>query len=86
VQAVSNAVVKTMRVWMTNNLGGAFDKVSAVQELQNRLCNLNYMEIADINGVYNEITLNAVKAFQLDEGLKVNGEANKKTLRKLYGM
>jgi peptidoglycan hydrolase-like protein with peptidoglycan-binding domain len=86
VQAVSNAVVKTMRVWMTNNLGGAFDKVSAVLELQGRLRDLNYMVTEDINGVYNETTLNAVKAFQLDEGLKVNGKADKKTLRKLYGI
>lgn len=83
-QAVKNAVVKTMRVWMNNNLNDKYDKAGAVEQLQLQLVSLGYMQRNDVNGVYNEKTVAAVKAFQRDRGLAVNGNANKNTLKAMF--
>lgn len=83
-QAVKNSVIKTMRSWMNNNLNEKYDKEGAVEQLQVQLVSLGYLDKGQINGVYNEKTVAAVKAFQRDNGLSASGNANKQTLKKLF--
>ena len=82
--AVTNSVVKTMRVWMNNNLNETYDKAGAVEQLQLQLASMGYMSSSQVNGVYNEKTVEAVKAFQRDHGLTANGNANKQTLKAMF--
>ena len=56
---------------------------SEVIELQTALKALGYYT-EDVDGVYGKSTVEAVKAFQRDSNLKVDGVAGSKTLSKLY--
>lgn len=58
------------------------DKGSKVQELQNQLKKLGYFD-ATSTGLFLEITRDAVKDFQRDNGLVVDGIAGTKTFAKL---
>ena len=55
---------------------------SGVTQVQTKLKNLGYYK-ADIDGIYGSRTENAVKAFQRDYGLTVDGKAGPKTLKAL---
>lgn len=55
----------------------------AVRALQKRLKTLGYYS-GSVDGDYGEGTTNAVKAFQLNNGLKADGIAGTSTLNKLY--
>lgn len=55
---------------------------SAVVEMQECLAQLGYL--ADVTGVYDSATVSAVKAFQRNNGLSVDGAAGNDTLKKLY--
>lgn len=54
-----------------------------VELMQQRLKKLGYL--GKVSGKYNNTTKEAVKAFQENAGLKANGKASAKTLRKLFG-
>ena len=56
---------------------------SAVRSLQKRLKELGYFS-SSIDGDYGDLTENAVKLFQEQNGLKVDGKAGSATLDKLY--
>ncbi len=56
---------------------------SAVRSLQKRLKELGYFS-SSIDGDYGDLTENAVKLFQEQNGLKVDGKAGSETLEKLY--
>lgn len=58
-------------------------KGNAVRTLQRRLKNLGYYS-GSIDGDYGTATVNAVRAFQSDYGLTVDGVAGESTLNKLY--
>ncbi len=60
----------------------AGDKGDAVKKVQKRLKALGYYS-GSIDGDYGNGTKNAVKAFQKNNGLKVNGTVNSSTLKKL---
>ena len=55
---------------------------SEVSRMQQALSALGYPVSAD--GVYGTRTVNAVKTFQADQGLKVDGKAGDRTLTRLY--
>ena len=55
-----------------------------VKVLQEQLVELGYMDESDVDRVYGEKTIEAVKAFQKRNGLTVDGKAGEKTLEKLY--
>ncbi len=55
-----------------------------VKVLQEQLVELGYMDESDVDRVYGEKTVEAVKAFQKRNGLTVDGKAGEKTLEKLY--
>lgn len=57
-------------------------KGNAVVEMQECLMQMGYL--ADVTGVYDSATTNAVKAFQKNNGLSVDGTAGNETLKKLY--
>lgn len=57
---------------------------SAVRELQAKLNELGYSEMA-VDGIYGKATAAAVSLFQANNGLKVDGKAGPKTLKKLLG-
>lgn len=55
-----------------------------VKVLQEQLVELGYLDESDVDRVYGEKTVEAVKAFQKRNGLSVDGKAGEKTLEKLY--
>lgn len=57
-------------------------KGNDVVEMQECLVQLGYL--ADVTGVYDSATVAAVKAFQKNNGLSVDGAAGNDTLKKLY--
>lgn len=57
-------------------------KGSDVVEMQECLVQMGYL--ADVTGVYDSATTAAVKAFQRNNGLSVDGTAGNETLKKLY--
>lgn len=59
------------------------DSGSRVRELQQALYELGYYQ-ASIHGTYDKNTSNAVREFQINNGLSVDGRAGKKTLELLY--
>ena len=61
-------------------LGDRGDKVVQVQDC---LMQMGYLD--GINGVYDEATMDAVKAFQRDNGLTADGVAGSRTLQILFG-
>ena len=56
-----------------------------VKMLQEQLVDLGYMDEIDVDRIYGEKTIEAVKAFQKRNGLTVDGKAGEKTLEKLFG-
>lgn len=56
-----------------------------VKMLQEQLVDLGYMDEGDVDSVYGEKTVEAVKTFQKRNGLSVDGKAGEKTLEKLFG-
>ena len=56
-----------------------------VKMLQEQLVDLGYLDSGDVDRVYGEKTVEAVKAFQRRNGLSVDGKAGEKTLAKLFG-
>lgn len=59
------------------------DESDAVLAMQERLAALGYLT-EEYGGVYGEVTAAAVSAFQAGNGLEETGEADAKTLAKLY--
>lgn len=60
-------------------------KGDAVKKLQQALLNAGYKQVRAADGIYGQWTYDAVKAFQKDNGLAVDGMAGKNTQNKLYG-
>ena len=59
---------------------------SAVKRLQNALIDAGYKSIVrTVDGIYGQWTYDAVRAFQRDHGLSVDGVAGKNTQNALYG-
>jgi len=59
------------------------DSGSAVTALQERLCELKYIEKKYITGYYGDITARAVRKFQILAGLDADGVAGPATMKKL---
>ena len=59
------------------------DEGSAVTDMQYKLYELGYYD-GKINGIYSSLTSDAVRAFQSNNGLKVDGVAGKDTLKKMF--
>ncbi len=59
------------------------DSGNAVVEMQDVLKQLGYLT-SEVNGIFDDATVLAVKSFQQRNGLKVDGVAGSDTLRKLY--
>ena len=55
-----------------------------VKMLQEQLVDLGYLTEDDVDRIYGEKTVEAVKAFQKRNGLTVDGKAGEKTLEKLF--
>ena len=60
-------------------------KGDAVKRLQQALLNAGYKQVRTADGIYGQWTYDAVRAFQKDHGLSVDGIAGKNTQNKLYG-
>ena len=60
-------------------------KGSDVRRLQQELKNLGYSQIKYVDGIYGKQTYDAVRAFQKNNGLSVDGIAGRKTQNRLYG-
>ena len=60
-------------------------KGDAVKRLQQALLNAGYKQARTADGIYGQWTYDAVRAFQKDHGLSVDGIAGKNTQNKLYG-
>ncbi|WP_394523971.1 peptidoglycan-binding protein [Lacrimispora sp. JR3] len=63
-------------------LGEQGDSVTKVQQLLNQY---GYLSSSNITGYYGEVTENAVKAFQSNNGLSADGSVGRNTLNKLTG-
>ncbi len=63
-------------------LGEHGDSVTKVQQLLNKY---GYLASANVTGYYGEVTENAVKAFQSNNGLSADGSVGQNTLNKLTG-
>ncbi len=57
----------------------------SVRRLQQSLLNSGYKQVRAVDGIYGQWTYDAVKAFQKDHGLSVDGIAGKNTQNALYG-
>ena len=57
----------------------------AVRRLQQALRNAGYTQVRTVDGIYGQWTYDAVRAFQRDHGLSVDGIAGRKTQNALYG-
>ena len=57
----------------------------AVRRLQQALRNAGYTQVRTVDGIYGKWTYDAVRAFQRDHGLSVDGIAGRKTQNALYG-
>ena len=57
----------------------------AVRRLQQALRNAGYTQVRAVDGIYGQWTYDAVRAFQRDHGLSVDGIAGRKTQNALYG-
>ena len=57
----------------------------AVRRLQQALLNAGYKQVRTADGIYGQWTYDAVRAFQKDHGLAVDGIAGKNTQNALYG-
>ena len=55
-----------------------------VKMLQEQLADLGYLSESDVDRIYGEKTVEAVKAFQKRNGLTADGKAGEKTLEKLF--
>ena len=55
-----------------------------VKMLQEQLVDYGYLNKSDVDSVYGEKTVEAVKAFQKRNGLSADGKAGEKTLEKLF--
>ena len=55
-----------------------------VRQYQARLCELGYLESKYVTGVFNQPTVDATKAFQTNNGLKVDGAAGPQSLKLIY--
>jgi cell wall-associated NlpC family hydrolase len=55
-----------------------------VKMLQEQLVELGYLSSGDVDRIYGEKTIEAVKAFQKRNGLTQDGKAGEKTLEKLF--
>lgn len=60
-------------------------KGSDVKQLQRALYNAGYTEVGSADGIYGKNTYAAVRNYQRDHGLTVDGVAGKKTQNSLYG-
>ena len=56
-----------------------------VRRLQQALRNLGYTQIKSVDGIYGKQTYDAVRAFQKNNGLSVDGIAGRSTQNRLYG-
>jgi 3D (Asp-Asp-Asp) domain-containing protein/lysozyme family protein len=59
------------------------DEGKLVEELQEQLINLNYYK-GEVDGLFGSLTERAVKSFQSDNGIEVDGIAGPATYSKLY--
>ena len=59
------------------------DEGSAVTDMQYKLYELGYYS-GKVNGIYSSLTSDAVRAFQSNNGLKVDGVAGRDTLKKMF--
>ena len=59
-------------------------KGSDVQNVQKRLYKLNYLEAKYISSYYTDITESAVRLFQKNNGLQVDGKVGRNTMNKLF--
>lgn len=55
-----------------------------VRRYQDRLCELGYLDKKNITGQFNQPTVEATKAFQTMNGLKVDGAAGPQSLKLIY--
>ena len=55
-----------------------------VRQYQQRLCELGYLDAKQITGTFNQPTVDATKAFQTMNGLKVDGAAGPQSLKLIY--
>lgn len=60
------------------------DRSDDVQQLQMRLCKLEYLEESAVTGYFGTLTQDAVCEFQAKNGLSVDAKAGKDTREKLY--
>lgn len=75
------AIEKTQSIPRESDPG---ERGSHVKQLQQALSSLNYLPFGAADGVFSEETLNAVIAFQKDNGLRETGKADRDTLQVLF--
>ncbi len=63
---------------------GPGERGSHVKQLQQALISLGYLHSGEADGVFSEATLQAVTAFQKDNGLRETGRADRDTLQILF--
>ena len=59
------------------------DRGDDIKALQTRLAELGYLRTTEIDGDFGKITLGAVLAFQLENGLDVDGMVGPQTKKQL---
>lgn len=57
---------------------------NTISGIQHRLEKLGYLDPSDVNGLYDDATWQAVKMFQQENGLKIDGFAGASTMDRLY--
>lgn len=85
-QVITDRQLKILRKWLTKSFAINHTDRQAVKRLQIRLKHLGYLAEDSITMIYDEVTSNAIRSFQVDHELTSDGIPTKKTLMELFGI
>lgn len=83
-QVITDKELKILRKWLTKAFAVNHTDRQAVKRLQMRLIRMGYLEEGAVSMVYDATTADAVKKFQEENGLTVDGIPSKKTLMTIF--
>lgn len=83
-QVISDRQLKILRKWLTKQFAINHTDRQAVKRLQMQLVKLGYMDQSAVTMVYDQTTMDAVKAFQEENGISNDGIASKSTLTEIF--
>ena len=85
-QVITDKELKVLRKWLTKSFAVNHTDKQAVKRLQVRLIRLGYLEQGEASMIYDDKTAEAVRQFQSENGLTIDGVPSKRTLMGIFGI